>query len=319
MSDAPQGTAPRVSVVVPLLDEEATVDELVDRTAAVLAERGAPFELVIVDDGSGDGTLARLREREAELPQLRVFSLTRNFGQAAALACGLFAARGDVVVSMDGDLQNPPEEIPRLLDAIDKGAGVATARRAARYEPFWRWLGSRAVHALARLLTGARIEDVGGQFKAYRREVIEAARELWAPGKPFFPLTLWLGYPVTEVSVRHEPRREGRSRYGFLGLVRVNLDLITSFTTVPLLALGALGAAGLVLGGAGVLACLWLAPEGWLAPAFALTTFALGGVFAAAGVLGLYLARIYKRVSGGDPGFVVRQGPLRDGPTEGAR
>ncbi len=304
---------PRISIVVPLLDEAGSVDALIDRTVAALEARGETFELVLVDDGSRDETLARLREREREDPRLRSFALTRNFGQAAALACGLFAARGEIVVTMDGDLQNPPEEIPRLLDAIEKGASVATARRAERHEPGWRWLGSRAVHTLARWLTGTEIQDVGGQFKAYRREVVDATTRIWAPGKPFFPLALWLGYPVSEVTVRHEPRHRGESRYGLVALVRVNLDLITSFTTFPLIALGALGAAGLGLGGLGVLLSLWLEPSGWLAPAFALTLFGLGGVFSAAGVLGLYLARTYKRVSGGDPGYVVREGPLRDG------
>ncbi|NNL66253.1 MAG: glycosyltransferase family 2 protein [Myxococcales bacterium] len=308
----PPAGRPAISVVVPLLDEAATIGELVDRTLAVLAERGERFELVLIDDGSRDDTLAVLREREAEDDRIRVFALTRNFGQAAALACGIFAARGDVVVTMDGDLQNPPEEIPQLLDAIGKGASIATARRAERHEPFWRWLGSRAVHGLARLLTGARIDDVGGQFKAYRREVIEATRGVWAPGKPFFPLTLFFGFPVAEVSVQHDRRRVGESRYSVLGLIRVNLDLITSFTTLPLAALGVLGVIGLALGGAGVLACLLFPPEGWLVPATALTVFALGGVFSASGVLGLYLARTYESVTGADPGFVVRQGPLRD-------
>lgn len=304
---------PEISVVVPFYDEEMTVRDLVERTVSVLEERDRSFEMVLVDDGSRDRTLALLREQEAEDPRLRVFSLTRNFGQAAALACGVFAARGRVVVTIDGDLQNPPEEIPRLLEAVAKGAPVATACRSERHESFGRWLGSRAVHVLARLLTGTRIRDVGGQFKAYRREVVDAVGDVWGPGKPLFPLALWLGYPVTEVSVRHAPRRAGHSRYDLLGLVRVNLDLITSFTTLPLALLGLLGALGLALGAGGILLCLWLRPAGWLAEAASLTVFALGGVYAACGVLGLYLARTYRSVSGGSPGFVVARGPLREG------
>ncbi|MCX5739757.1 MAG: WbqC family protein, partial [Proteobacteria bacterium] len=123
-----------VSVVVPLLNEASTVAELVTRICAVFDRRRERFELLLIDDGSHDATAARLREIEAEDPRVRVFEFTRNFGQAAALACGIFEARGRVVVTIDGDLQNPPEEIPKLLDAIDKGAYVVTARRAQRYE-----------------------------------------------------------------------------------------------------------------------------------------------------------------------------------------
>jgi undecaprenyl-phosphate 4-deoxy-4-formamido-L-arabinose transferase len=300
-----------VSVVVPFLDEERTVAEMATRVRAVLERRRTRFELLLVDDGSRDATAARLRELEAEDARIRVFELTRNFGQVAALACGIFAARGRVVVTIDGDLQNPPEEIPKLLDAVDKGAFVVTARRAQRYERTWRWLGSRVVHALARLLTGADIRDFGGQFKAYRREVVESLRGVWAPGKPIFPLALWLGFPVAEVDVLHAPRAAGGSRYTLGALVRINLDLVTSFTTVPLVLLGAVGLALLALGALGLGVAAWVQPAGWLGPAIALVLFAVGGVWVAAGTLGVYLARVYKQVAG-TKAFVVRSGPARD-------
>jgi len=311
-------TRPDVSVVTPFLDEERSVLEMVRRTRDALEARRVSFELILVDDGSRDATAARLRELEAGDPRIRVFEFTRNFGQVAALACGLFEAKGRVVVTIDGDLQNPPEEIPKLLDAIEKGAFVATARRAQRFERTWRYLGSRMVHALARLLTGAPIRDFGGQFKAYRAEVVEALRGVWAPGKPIFPLALWLGYPVAEVDVAHAPRPGGGSRYTLGALVRINLDLITSFTTVPLVLLGAVGSAAVALGALGLALCAWLQPEGWLAPAVALAVFVLGGVWCAAGVLGLYLARVYKQVAG-TTAFALRRGPARDGASEASR
>lgn len=300
-----------VSVVVPLLDEEGTVTELVQRTSATLAARRLRFELILVDDGSRDATAMKLREIEAEDARVRVFEFTRNFGQAAALACGIFAARGRVVVTLDADLQNPPEEIPKLLDAIEKGGWVATARRTQRYERTWRWVGSRVAHELARRLTGVPIRDFGGQFKAYRKEVVEAVRSVWAPGKPIFPLALWLGYPVAEVDVAHHPRSGGDTRYTIAALLRINLDLVTSFTTVPLALLGAIGAAGLVLGTVGLVLCAVLEPAGWLAPATALAVFVLGGVWCAAGVLGLYLARIFKWMAG-KTAFALRRGPARE-------
>ena len=270
---------------------------------------------MLIDDGSRDSTAARLRELEASDPRVRVFEFTRNFGQAAALACGIFAARGRVVVTIDGDLQNPPEEIPKLLDAIDKGAFVVTARRAQRYERTWRWLGSRVVHGLARALTGASIRDFGGQFKAYRREVVESLRGVWAPGKPIFPLALWLGFPVAEVDVAHQPRSAGGSRYTLGALIRINLDLITSFTTVPLVLLGAIGCGLLATGIIGFAFTVWFAPEGWLGPAVSLVLFAVGGVWVAVGTLGVYLGRVYKQVAGATA-FVMRRGPARDAAAE---
>ncbi|MCW5890341.1 MAG: glycosyltransferase family 2 protein [bacterium] len=302
MSDA----TPQVSVVAPLYNEAAVVGELVARITATLAARGVSFEIVLVDDGSSDATPARLAEVAHANPAVRVRTLTRNFGQAAALCCGIFEARGRVVVTMDGDLQNPPEEIPRLLDALGPGVDLVTARRASRYERPWRLFGSRVVHWTARVLVGGEIEDFGGQFKAYRREVIAATRTAWAPGKPFFALAVWLGFRVVEVTVRHEPRKVGASRYGLLALVRLNLDLITSFTTVPL---ALLGLASMVAGGAGVAGVLWClacGTTGGFAAQLSLLLLGLGGVFFAAAALGVYVARVYRTVAGAPTGYVLR-------------
>jgi undecaprenyl-phosphate 4-deoxy-4-formamido-L-arabinose transferase len=236
-----------------------------------------------------------------------VRTLSRNFGQAAALCCGIFESRGDVVVTLDGDLQNPPEEIARLLDALAPGVDVVTARRIVRHERTWRWAGSRAVHWIARLLVGIEIEDFGGQFKAYRREVIEATRTAWAPGKPFFALAAWLGFRVVEVPVRHDARRSGSSRYGLLALVRLNADLITSFTTLPLAALAVLGALCLAAGACGA---LWHLVAGGdrlgFGAALSLLLLGLGGMFFATAALGVYLARVYRTVAGSATGYVVR-------------
>jgi undecaprenyl-phosphate 4-deoxy-4-formamido-L-arabinose transferase len=308
---------PDVSIVVALHDEEATLEELIERIATTLAARGERYEIVLVDDGSTDGTPALLAAMARARPHVRVFTLSRNFGQSAALCCGLFESRGRVVITMDGDLQNPPEEIPRLLDALGPGVDVVTARRAVRHESTWRWLGSRLVHRVARALIGVDIEDYGGQFKAYRREVVDATRTAWAPGKPFFALAAWLGFRVVEISVRHEPRRVGESRYDLLSLARLNVDLITSFTTVPLALLGALSA---LAGSTGVLGVLWCLATGarGFAAALSLLLLGLGGVFFAAAALGVYLARVYRTVAGAPTGYVLRAAD--DGRTDaGAR
>jgi len=305
-----------VSVVVAVFDDAACLAELARRIAATLDERKLAFELIFVDDGSHDSTAAVLRELESADNRIRVFELTRNFGQAAALACGLLAATGEITVTLDGDLQNPPEEIPELLDAIAAGAAVATARRDQRYEGVLRWIGSRAIHWLAGRLTGVQLEDYGGNFKAYRRDALAATRQAWAPGKPFFPLALWLGFPVREVAVRHEPRRTGRSRYTTLALLRINFDLITAFTTLPLALLGAFGLANFAAAGLTLTTWVLFGQDGWVLPATGLTLLLVGAVFIAAGTLGLYLGRVYRLVSGGEPAYVVRRGPRH--PTERA-
>lgn len=302
--------APQVSVVVALLDEQHTVGELVQRTRSALEAYGLSFEILLIDDGSRDRTVEIVRALEREDPRVRVYELSRNFGQNAALACGLFSARGEVVVTMDGDLQNPPEEIPRLVDAALPGK-LATGRRGMRYERTLRWLGSRAIHWLARWLTGARIEDFGGNFRAYHREVIEAMRQVWAAGKPLLPLALWLGYPAVEVTVRHDARMRGESHYSIVRLLRINLELILGFTTLPL---SLLGLAGITLLGIGCVADLWLLTSprsslAWLVTWLAVTV--IGAVFFSAGVLGQYLAKLYWLAAGKGPAYVVKRGPLR--------
>lgn len=300
---------PRVSIVVAVYDDEPTVEELVRRVRTTMEGCRQSFEIIFVDDGSHDCTASVLRRLEEQDSRLRVFEFTRNFGQAAALACGLFAARGEVVVTLDGDLQNPPEEIPKLVAAINDRTGAASARRGRRHESLGRWLGSRAVHWLACRVTGIELDDFGGNFKAYRHDVVAATRAIWAPGKPFFPLALWLGYGVAEVTVQHEPRRFGSSRYTLLALLRINADLILSFTTFPLPLLGLTGLVSLALGLAGLGVVQWSQPASWLPAAIALTLIICGSVFTTGGVLGAYLGRVYRLVAGGEPAYVVRRAP----------
>lgn len=307
MSGTDASARPDVSVVAPLHNEAATLPELVERISATLGARGTTFEIVLVDDGSTDRTAELLASLAAVNPAVRALSLSRSFGQSAALCCGIFAARGRVVVTMDGDLQNPPEEIPRLLDALRPGVDLVTAHRSVRHEKTWRWLGSRFVHWIARALVGADIQDYGGQFKAYRREVVDATRTAWAPGKPFFALAVWLGFRVVEIPVRHDPRKVGESRYRLPSLVRLNVDIITSFTTVPLALLALLSAVTGAAGIAGVAWCLWTGATAGFAAMLSLLLLGLGGVFFAAAALGVYLARVYRTVSGGPTGYVLRQ------------
>src|SRR5579862_8930592 len=210
---------PELSVVVTVLNEAASVDELYRRAVAALA--GHTFELVFVDDGSTDGTFAALARLHAGDPRVRAVRLKRNFGQHPAMHAGLARARGSAIVTMDGDLQNAPEEIPKLLAALER-ADVASGRRVGRRDPLRRTLPSRLINTLLRRFTGVPISDFGCAFNAYRRDAIEPL--FGSIGKQKFTKALVLrsGASVEEVDVSHTASDRGSS-YSPLRLVRLAL------------------------------------------------------------------------------------------------
>ncbi len=224
MSDA----KPDLSVVIPVFNEEESVDALCESVHAALSSLGRSYEVVLVDDGSRDRTVEKLRALCRRIPHLRVIIFRRNFGQTAAMSAGFAAARGQVIVTMDADLQNDPADIPKLLSRMDAGADVVSGWRKDRKDPFVnRRLPSIAANGLISRITGVRLHDYGCTLKAYRREVMENVR-LYGEMHRFIPaLASWVGARVEEVVVTHHPRRFGKSKYGISRLVRVVLDLIT--------------------------------------------------------------------------------------------
>src|SRR4051812_37722581 len=216
---------PAVSVVVTVLNEAGSVDELYRRTAGALD--GAPFELLFVDDGSTDGTFAALSRLHTNDPRVRAVRLKRNFGQHPAMHAGLVRARGRAIVTMDGDLQNPPEDIPKLLEALER-ADVASGRRVGRRDSVGRRLPSRAINGLLRRFTGVPISDFGCAFNAYRRDAIVPL--LGSIGKQKFTKALVLssGASVEEVDVGHVAAGHG-SRYSPLRLGRLALPGVPGF------------------------------------------------------------------------------------------
>jgi undecaprenyl-phosphate 4-deoxy-4-formamido-L-arabinose transferase len=225
--------APSVSMIVPIFQEEATVDELYRRTVAALEQDDRSFEILFVDDGSRDGTFARLEQLHAADPRVRVVRFKRNFGQHPAMQAGLARARGEILVTMDGDLQNEPEDIPKLVRAVEAGADVASGRRQIRHDSWGRTLPSRMINGMLRRFTGVDISDFGCAFNAYRREVVEPM--LGAIGKQKFTKALILsgGASVVEVDVGHAPR-QGRSRYSPLRLTRLALHVLAGFWPQPI-------------------------------------------------------------------------------------
>jgi undecaprenyl-phosphate 4-deoxy-4-formamido-L-arabinose transferase len=227
------GREPEISVVVTVLNEAATLDELVRRTVATLAGLGRPFEVIVVDDGSTDGTFAALERLHAEDSRIRAVRFKRSFGQHPAMHAGLSRARGTIVVTMDGDLQNQPEDIPRLVEAVEAGYDVASGRRAARHDSWGRTLPSRLINGMLRRFTGVAIADFGCAFNAYRRTAVEPM--LGSIGRQKFTKALVLsgGATVTEVDVAHAPRR-GASRYSPLRLTRLALHVLAGFWPQPI-------------------------------------------------------------------------------------
>jgi len=218
-----------VSVVVTLLNEEGSVDELYRRLAASL--EGRDWEVVFVDDGSTDATFARLRALHDGDPRVRVVRFKRNFGQHPAMHAGLVRARGDRIVTMDGDLQNEPEDISKLLDALER-VDVASGRRTARRDSPGRTLPSQVINGLLRRFTGVTISDFGCAFNAYRREAIEPM--FGAIGRQKFTkaLVLSTGVSVEEVDVSHAASQRA-SRYSPIRLIRLALHVVAGFWPQP--------------------------------------------------------------------------------------
>ncbi|WP_306534232.1 glycosyltransferase family 2 protein [Geobacter sp.] len=307
-----------LSIVVPIYNEEENIPHLHERVTAAMAGAGIDYELILVDDGSSDGSFACLREIAEGDPRVKVIRFRRNFGQTAAMAAGFDAATGRVVVPMDGDLQNDPADIPMLLAKIDEGYDVVSGWRKDRQDTFInRRLPSILANGLISRMTGVHLHDYGCTLKAYRREVLDGVN-LYGEMHRFVPaLASQVGARVTELPVRHHPRLHGTSKYGISRTTRVVLDLMTvkfllSYSTKPIQLFGKWGIYTIIAGIATGSLTLWMKFfEGMSMnrnPLLIVTAFLLfGGVqLIALGLLGEVNARTYHE-SQGKPIYVVRE------------
>jgi glycosyltransferase involved in cell wall biosynthesis len=220
---------PDVTIVVPVLNEQATVEPLYDGIITTLTAARIPAEVIFVDDGSTDGTFAILERLHAADPRVRVVSFKRNFGQHPAMHAGIARARGRIVVTMDGDLQNQPADIPRLVAAVEAGADVASGRRVARRDAMLpRRLPSLVINRLLGRLTGVRVTDFGCAFNAYRRDALEPVMHRIGRQKFTKALVCATGARVTEVDLDHRARAD-RSRYSVIALIKLALHVLTGF------------------------------------------------------------------------------------------
>ena len=251
---------PAVSVVIPIFNEADNLEDLHRELTAALEAMGRPYEIILVDDGSTDDSLARMGELESRDRRLRVLALRRNFGQTAAFSAGFDHAHGDIVVTSDGDLQNDPADIPRLVARLEEGFDMVCGWRRVRRDPASKLVPSWFANRIISWATGVHLHDYGCSLKAMRSEVVRGLR-LYGEMHRFIPaVASWMGVTLAEVEVNHRPRRRGTSKYGLGRTVPVLLDL---FTVKFLLAYGTrpahlFGRMGLLSGGAGFVVLAYL-------------------------------------------------------------
>ncbi|MFT5129760.1 MAG: glycosyltransferase involved in cell wall biosynthesis [Rhodothermales bacterium] len=315
----PQPTARRlISVVVPIYNEEANIQPLHDRIVESLADVDFDFEVVLVDDGSSDESVPKLHEVAAQDSRFRVVEFRRNFGQTAAMMAGFDYAKGEVIFPMDGDLQNDPADIPRLLEKLDEGYDVVSGWRANRQDrAITRKLPSRIANWIISKVTGVRLNDYGCSLKAYRAEAMEGIR-LYGEMHRFIPIfASWRGARITELKVNHHAREHGVSKYGLERVFKVVLDLLVlvAYSTLlnkPGYIFGGFGLINLALSGTAAIAmvyCKYFLDKSFVETPLPLVSvvFGLVGVMAILmGFLAEVLMRIYYE-SQGRTVYAVRQ------------
>jgi len=302
-----------ISVVIPVYNEEASLPGLMDRLRPVMAGMERPYEIVFVDDGSKDGSLALLKSF-TRWPEVKVVELIRNYGQHAAVFSGFSVTRGDIIVTLDADLQNPPEEIPRLVAVMEEGGfDVVGSIRKERQDSVFRTFPSKIVNVVARKITRVNMSDWGCMLRAYRRGVVERMIACHEQSTFIPALATYFAKKVTEIEVGHEERRAGVSHYSLRKLINLQFDLVSSFSDFPLklimytgIGMAVLGVSfGAVLGIARLAYGARWAAEG-VFTLFAILFAFVGFQFFALGVMGEYIGRIYREVRR-RPEFVIEK------------
>jgi undecaprenyl-phosphate 4-deoxy-4-formamido-L-arabinose transferase len=299
-----------VSVVVPAYNEAGNVAELLRRTCEAVRPLGS-FEVIIVDDGSKDGTWAEIQAAARVHPEIVGVRLQRNFGQHPAASAGFALARGEVIVTLDADLQNPPEEIPKLVARLGPDCDVASGWRMSRKDSKARTFPSVLMNAVISKVTGVKLHDYGCMLRAYKREVIEQIVACPEANKMISALVSWLGVKIVEIPVEHHQRAAGKSRYGYWRLIKMSFDILTGFSTATLQAMSLTGIVVSLLGfGTGVFLVVWRLVHG-AGPVgintFLAALFFLGGMqLAAVGIVGEYVGRVFVEAQG-RPRYIVSE------------
>jgi undecaprenyl-phosphate 4-deoxy-4-formamido-L-arabinose transferase len=303
---------PYISVVIPIHNEEEVLEILYKRLLTVMNSINKSFEIIFINDGSKDNSETILREFHQRRPnEIRVINFNGNFGQHMAIMAGFERVRGDIVITMDADLQNPPEEIPKFIAEMEKGHDVVGGYRQNRKDHIWRKMFSRLHNIIrAKIAPQLKMKDEGCMLRAFRRNIVEA---MTASGEAstFIPaLALTYANNPSELPVAHEERAAGTTSYNFYKLIRYNFDLITGFSLVPLQLFTLLGTTVSILSGILVVDMIirriFIGPEAQgVFTLFAIMFFLVGLCLLGLGILGEYIGRIYQEVRR-RPRFIIR-------------
>lgn len=292
---------PYISVLVPVLNEEESLPELNVRLRKALETINKPYEIIYINDGSTDRTEQLLESYHNEDSRVKVIEFNRNYGQHMALFAGFDFAGGEIVVTIDADLQNPPEEIPRLVKKAEEGFEVVATYRKQRKDSLFRKLPSYIVNRITAKLVGVRLRDYGCMLRAYRRNIVDYMN-MCPESSSFIPaLANTFAKRITEIEVGHEERKKGTSKYSPFKLFRLNFDLMTNFSLLPIQFISMLGVAIALVGFLFALFLmirrLFLGPEGeGTFTLFGVLFFFIGIQIFALGVIGEYVGRIYQEV-----------------------
>jgi len=306
--------SPLVSVVIPVFNEEANLDQLISRSIASLEKTEKSFEIILIDDGSSDTSPEKIIKASQKHPAVVIgVMLNRNYGQHSAIMAGFAEARGSIIVTLDADLQNPPEEIPRLMEKVEEGYDVVGSVRVPREDNLFRRAASYVTNKTVQKATGVMMHDYGCMLRAFKRHIVDAML-MCHERSTFIPvLANSFARKTTEIEVSHNKRAAGTSKYSVWKLISLQFDLLTSMTTVPLRLLSVLG---VIVSTAGFAFGLFLlimrviygaewAAEG-VFTLFALLFIFMGAQFVVMGLLGEYIGRIYHDVRA-RPRYFVRQ------------
>ncbi len=300
-----------ISVIIPVFNEESNLELLIGRLYPVMKEMGKTFEIIFTDDGSRDRSLTILAEKSREMPEIRIIEFNGNFGQHMAILAAFEQCSGEIVVTLDADLQNPPEEIPNLVREMEKGHDVVGTVRKNRQDTLFRRMASRMVNATVSRMTGMRMNDYGCMLRAYRRDVVEYINRC-RETTTFIPaLAQTFASNPVEIEVSHEERSEGESKYSLYRLIRLNFDLMTGFSVVPLQLFALFG---IVTAFLSLVFAIFLMVRRFIVGAevegvftlFAILFFFIGVVIFGIGFVGEYVGRIYQEVRR-RPRYVIRR------------
>jgi undecaprenyl-phosphate 4-deoxy-4-formamido-L-arabinose transferase len=301
----------KISVIIPVYNEEDCLNQLYERLFPVMENLSLPYELIFVNDGSKDNSLNILLSFHKDHPdKVRIIDFNGNFGQHSAIMAGFEASTGDAVITIDADLQNPPEEIPRIVEQIESGHDVVGTVRTKRIDPLFRKLASKIINKVTNMITGLRINDYGCMLRGYRRDIVDIMKKTEETSTFIPALAQKFAANPVEISVTHNERELGVSKYSLFRLIRLNFDLMTSFSLVPLQIVTMLGMLvsmmSFLFGIYMLLRRVFIGPEA--EGVFLLLTlnfFLMGVTMSCVGIAGEYIGRIYQEVRN-RPRYIIR-------------